>query len=200
MESAASSIVVYVNFNVNDPVLKDKRVRQAVACAPWTGRRLWMPSGAGRRGWRRRCCRWGIGRRLVSCSGYPHDVERAKRLLDEAGFHAGERWYVRLRITLKTSTDETTRLMAQAMQQQLRAAGIDLRLRSAEFGTFYADVTKGAFQMYGLRWIGSNEDPEIFHNAYGSDRFPPKGANRGRFSNRRVDELLDAAAWQDVWR
>jgi peptide/nickel transport system substrate-binding protein len=80
------------------------------------------------------------------------------------------------------------------MQQQLRAAGIDLQIRSAEFGTFYADVTKGAFQIYALRWIGSNEDPDIFRYAYGSGSFPPKGGNRGRYANSRVDELLAIAA------
>ena len=84
--------------------------------------------------------------------------------------------------------------MAAVMQQQLRAAGIDLQIRSAEFGTFYADVTKGAFQMYALRWIGSNEDPDIFRYAYGSASFSPKGGNRGRYSNPRVDALLTAAA------
>src|SRR6202030_4823135 len=87
---------------------------------------------------------------------------------------------VRLRLTLKTSTDETTRLMAAVLQQQLRAAGIQLEIRSTEFGTFYADVTKGAFQIYALRWIGSNEDPDIFHYAYGSVRRPPKVGNGGR--------------------
>jgi peptide/nickel transport system substrate-binding protein len=123
---------------------------------------------------------------------YPHDVERAKALLEAAGFHAGKDG-VRVRITLKTSTDETTRLMAAVLQQQLRAAGIDLQIRSAEFGTFYADVTKGAFQMYALRWIGSNEDPDIFRYAYGSGSFPPKGGNRGRYANARLDALLTAA-------
>ncbi|MEO6909837.1 MAG: ABC transporter substrate-binding protein, partial [Edaphobacter sp.] len=91
-------------------------------------------------------------------------------------------------------TDESTRLMAMVLQQQLRAAGIQLEIRSAEFGTFYADVTKGAFQMYALRWIGSNEDPDIFRYAYASWSFPPKGANRGRYSNPEVDALLKAAA------
>ena len=80
--------------------------------------------------------------------------------------------------------------MAAVLQQQLRAAGIRLQIRSAEFGTFYADVTKGAFQMYALRWIGRNEDPDIFRYAYGSGSFPPKGGNRGRYANARVDALL----------
>jgi peptide/nickel transport system substrate-binding protein len=84
------------------------------------------------------------------------------------------------------------------LQQQLRAAGIALEIRSAEFGTFYADVTKGAFQIYALRWIGSNEDPDIFRYAYGSGSFPPKGGNRGRYSNPRLDALLaEASASQD---
>jgi peptide/nickel transport system substrate-binding protein len=48
--------------------------------------------------------------------------------------------------------------------------------------------------MYALRWIGSNEDPDIFRYAYGSDRFPPKGGNRGHYANPRVDALLAEAA------
>ena len=48
--------------------------------------------------------------------------------------------------------------------------------------------------MYCLRWIGSNEDPDIFRYAYGSDRFPPKGGNRGHYVNAHVDALLGAAA------
>ena len=33
VESGTGSPVVYVTFNVTDPLLKDKRVRQAIACA-----------------------------------------------------------------------------------------------------------------------------------------------------------------------
>jgi peptide/nickel transport system substrate-binding protein len=80
------------------------------------------------------------------------------------------------------------------LQQQLRAAGIELTLRSSEFGTFYADVTHGAFQMYALRWIGSNEDPDIFRYAFATSQFPPVGGNRGRYSNPQLDALLSAAA------
>jgi peptide/nickel transport system substrate-binding protein len=194
-ESAPGSVVVYMNFNVQDAVLKEKRVRQAIACAIdrqaivdalWRGRaRLassLLPLG-----------HWARADDAVLAQ-YPHDVARAKMLLDEAGFPPGHDG-LRLRLTLKTSTDETTRLMAAVLQQQLRDAGIDLQIRSAEFGTFYADVTKGAFQIYALRWIGSNEDPDIFRYAYASESFPPKGGNRGRYSNARLDALLkDAAA------
>ncbi len=193
-ERGPSSVAIYANFNVTDPVLRDKRVRQAVACAMdrqaiiaalWRGEAReadsLLPIG-----------HWARADDGVMAQ-YPHDVERAKRLLEAAGFRAGKDG-VRLRITLKTSTDETTRLMAAVLQQQMRAAGIDLQIRSSEFGTFYADVTKGAFQMYALRWIGSNEDPDIFRYAYGSGAMPPRGGNRGRYSNARLDGLLAEAA------
>jgi peptide/nickel transport system substrate-binding protein len=124
---------------------------------------------------------------------YPHDVARAIRLLNEAGLKPDNDG-VRLRFTLKTSTDETTRLEAQAIQAELREAGIAVTIRSAEFGTFYSDITKGAFQMYMLRWIGSNEDPDIFRYGYATESFPPKGANRGHYSNPKLDALLKAAA------
>jgi len=123
---------------------------------------------------------------------YSHDVARAVALLDAAGLKP-DKDGVRLRFTLKTSTDETTRLVAQAMQQELRAAGIELEIRSAEFGTFYSDVTRGAFQMYMLRWIGSNEDPGFLRYAFASSSFPPKGGNRGHYSNPQVDPLLAQA-------
>ena len=62
---------------------------------------------------------------------------------------------------MKTSTEESSRLMAAVFQQQLRDVGIVLDIRTYEFATFFADVTHGEFQMYSLRWVGGNEDPDI---------------------------------------
>jgi peptide/nickel transport system substrate-binding protein len=194
VEIGPGSRVDYANFNVTDPALKDVRVRQAIACAidkPALIAALWrgharpaetlLPPG-----------HWAAASD-ANLPQYPRDIPRARALLDAAGL-SPDKDGIRLRFTLKTSTDETTRLEAQAIQAELREAGIELNLRSAEFGTFYSDITKGAFQMYMLRWIGSNEDPDIFRYAYATDRMPPKGANRGRYSNPKVDALLKAAS------
>jgi peptide/nickel transport system substrate-binding protein len=193
-ETGSGSWVIYANFNTRDPILKDKRVRQAIACAMdrqaiiqalWRGQAhlagTLLPQG-----------HWAAVDN-DTLPHYPHDVARAQALLEAAGYPAHKDG-VRLSITLKISTDETTRLLATILQQQMRAAGIDLQLRSAEFGTFYADITRGVFQMYILRWIGSNEDPDIFRYAYDSASFPPKGGNRGFYANPRVDALLREAA------
>jgi peptide/nickel transport system substrate-binding protein len=194
IEIGPGARVDYANFNVTDPALRDRRVRQAIACAIDKGALI----EALRRGLARPAetllppGHWAAASDS-ELAQYPHDVARAVRLLDAAGLKPGKDG-VRLRFTLKTSTDENTRLEAQAIQAELHQAGIDLTLRSAEFGTFYSDITRGAFQMYMLRWIGSNEDPDIFRYTYATGSFPPKGANRGRYSNPRVDTLLQAAS------
>ncbi len=193
-ESALGSNVVYMNFNDTDPILRDRRVRQAIACAIdrrtmvatiWRGQaelaHTLLPPG-----------HWAAAP-ATEMATYDYDVARAKRLLDEAGFPVKANG-VRFPLTIKTSTDETTRLEAVTLQQQLRAVGIDLEIRSSEFGTFYADITKGAFQIYVLRWIGVNEDPDIFRYVYATSSFPPSGSNRGHYSNPKVDALLAAAA------
>ena len=78
-------------------------------------------------------------------------------------------------------------------RQQLRAVGIVLDIRSYEAATFLSDVTRGEFQVYSLRWIGGNQDPDIFDLVFNSARFPPQGANRGFYSNPRVDTLINQA-------
>src|SRR6202020_2066511 len=94
---------------------------------------------------------------------------------------------VRLRLTMKTSTDEGTRLLAATLEQELARGGIALELRSFESATFLQDLTRGSFQMYALRWIGGNEQPDIFGYAFSTARIPPKAANRSRSRNPAVD-------------
>src|SRR5205814_768933 len=83
---------------------------------------------------------------------YEHNPERARELLRQAGYP--EVNGVRFHLTMKTSTEESTRLMAAVFQQQLREVGIVLDIRTYEFATFFSDVTHGEFQLYSLRWIG----------------------------------------------
>jgi peptide/nickel transport system substrate-binding protein len=190
VESSPGTRLAYLGFNVRDPILKDARVRQAIAYAldrrpmiEYLWRVLAQPA------------RSVLPPQSWAYNGdvpaYEHDPERARQLLDAAGYPAVNG--VRFHITMKTSTDENTRLMVAVMQQQLREVGIALDIRSFEFATFFSDVTRGAFQMYGLRWIGGNEDPDIFEYAFHSAKFPPNGANRSFYSNPKVDKLIDQA-------
>jgi peptide/nickel transport system substrate-binding protein len=181
----------YMAFNLRDPILKDVRVRQAVAYA--IDRQplmhyLWrdsvrpaasvLPPES-----------WAYD---ADVRQYPYDPAKARQLLDSAGYAAANG--VRFHLTMKTSTEESSRSMASVFQQQLREVGIALDIRSYESATFFSDVTHGEFQVYSLRWLGANEDPDIFEYAFSSGRIIPNGANRQYYNNPRVDQLIAQAS------
>jgi len=184
---APGTVLAYLAFNLRDPILKDERVRQALAYA--VDRRPLIEYL--NRGFARPADSvlppesWAYDGNVPA---YNYDPGRANQLLDQAGYRASDG--VRFHLTMKTSTEESTRLMVAVLQQQLRKAGIALDIRTFEFATFFSDVTRGLFQLYSLRWIGGNEDPDIFEYCFDSSKFPPNGANRGYYSNPRVDELI----------
>ena len=180
--------VQYLGFNLRDPILSNVLVRRAIAYA--INRPAIIDSLL--RG-HARPAESLLPEQHWAWTGdvehYNYDPARARRLLDEAGYLPGPDG-VRLHLTMKTSTLEDTRLLAAVLQQQLADVGIALDLRSFEFATFYSDVTRGAFQLYSLRWIGGNEQPDIFEYVFSTKRFSPHGANRSHYSNPEVDKLL----------
>jgi peptide/nickel transport system substrate-binding protein len=195
VEDGPGTILNYIVFNVRDPILKDARVRRAIALG--INRPLIIHS-----------LLRGLAREADSIlppeqpvywsskndpSQITFDPAAANTLLDDAGYPRKADG-IRLHLGMKTSTDETTRLLAVIMQQQLSQIGIALDLRSYEFATFYSDLTKGAFQLAPSRWIGGNEQPDIFHYAYSAASFPPHGGNRGFYASPALDHLLDDAA------
>jgi peptide/nickel transport system substrate-binding protein len=192
IEEVPGTEVQYLGLNLRDLILKDVRVRQAIACA--INRDLII-----------RTLQLGKAQpadSLLPASHwawtgdvpkYPYNPSRTKQLLDQAGYTVGANG-IRFHLTMKTSTDESARLLAAVLQQQLGAVGIALDIRSYEAATFLSDVRSGAFQMYSLRWIGGNEQPDILSYVFSTASFSPKGANRSHYSNSRLDSLLDDAA------
>jgi peptide/nickel transport system substrate-binding protein len=121
---------------------------------------------------------------------YSVDTARAEKLLDVAGYPRAANG-IRFHLTLKTSTEEQARLIGAALQEQWHKAGIDLELRPLELATLLSDSMHGNFQLTFLRWVGANNDPDVFEFVFSSKRFPPDGANRGHYSNPRMDALTD---------
>ena len=191
IQEQPGSSLQYLAFNLRDPILKDVRVRQALAFAidrapvlhylfhdqARLADSLLPPE------------HWAYEGDVAH---YSYDPAKANAMLDTAGY-ARDANGVRFHLTMKTSnTDETTRLLAVVLQQQLQRVGIALDIRSYEFATFFSDVMKGQFQFYTLRWVGySNQDPDIFEDVFHSASFPPKRDNRGYYSNPTVDRLID---------
>ena len=116
------------------------------------------------------------------------DLERARSLLKQAGYGP----HHPLRISYKTSSDPFRVRIATILQQQLAQVGIEVQVQSYDWGTFYGDIKAGRFQMFSLAWVGV-KSPDIFRYAFHSRSLPPAGANRGRFRNVQVDQLIEQA-------
>lgn len=115
----------------------------------------------------------------------------AKQLLQSAGIT------LPLKLVYKTSTDAQRVRLATILQAQMAKAGIDLEIRSLDWGTFFAEVKQGNFQLYGLTWVGIRT-PEIYSKVFGSQFMPPNGLNRGRYQDATLDALLQAENWPAV--
>ena len=178
----------YIGFNLRDPVLGRKEVRRAIAHA------INVPALITHRQKGHSTRAAGLfppGSPFAEPGLVPiaYDPERARRLLDEAGFVA--RNGSRFRLTYKTSTDRSAVAQARAIQSDLRQVGIAVEVRSYEWATFYDDIGKGNFQLFSLRWIGVT-DPDFYYELFHSSRVPPKGRNRVFYRNGEMDRLLEA--------
>jgi peptide/nickel transport system substrate-binding protein len=179
----------YLGFNLDDAIVGRREVRQALAFATDREELIrYLLHGQAR-------IATGVlppnhWAYEAAVAHYSLDAARSESLLDGAGFPRKQNG-VRMHLMLKTSTEEQARLIGAALQEQWRRVGVELELRPLEFATLLSDSVKGNFQINLLRWVGANNDPDIFEYVFSSKRFPPDGANRGHYRNARVDALTE---------
>jgi peptide/nickel transport system substrate-binding protein len=189
-EDQPGTVLSYVAFNFDDPILAHREVRQALAYATDRGTLIQYLL----RGQARPASsllppnHWAYEPNVQK---YPYDPTRAEMLLDAAGYARGADG-VRIHLTMKTSTEESVRLLGEALADQWSKIGVELTLRPLENATFLSDIGRGSFQLYTLRWLGANNDPDIFDLVFNSRRFPPDGANRGHYRNPALDVLINS--------
>ncbi len=181
----------YIGINLTHPILKQVKVRRALAYAidrESLVRRLLKDTATVADGVLSPL-NWAYESNVQH---WPYDPERAKQLLDEAGFPDpdGDGPLPRFRLSFKTTNIDLRRRIAEAIKEQLQQVGIDLEIRSYEWPAFYNDIKQGNFHLYSLAWVGIL-DPDILFQIFHSSSVPPRGDNRGRYSNPEVDRLLE---------
>ena len=197
--TARSSVYSYIGLNLDDPALKDVRVRRAIALAID----------------REQIVRTKLRGRAVMATGmlptfhwayagpplvrrWAYDPAEAKRLLDEAGLKDpdGDGPLPRISLVYKTSSNRFRVAVAQVIAAQLAQVGIAVDVRAAEFSTFFSDIKAGNFQMFSMQ-IPEIAEPDLYTNFFASSRIPTRehpdaGGNRVRYRSPEIDRLLAA--------
>ncbi|MFP7672555.1 ABC transporter substrate-binding protein [Marivita sp. S0852] len=115
------------------------------------------------------------------------DVDKAKSLLAEAGFPDG----LELEVQVPNSTEPLA--VMQVVQAMAAEAGIDIKLTSKEFATLLSDQSAGDYTASQIGWSGRVDPDGNNHQFVTTDG----GINDSKFSDARMDELMNAARVAD---
>ncbi|MDN5697772.1 MAG: ABC transporter substrate-binding protein [Rubrobacter sp.] len=115
-----------------------------------------------------------------------HDPERARQLLQEAGYEPGE-----LTLSLSTYTGRSELpALAQAVQSQLSEAGIETEVQVSEYSALEPQVLEGDYDLFILTrsYLNDGNDPSGFL----SDDYSCEGSyNINGYCSEEFDALLE---------
>lgn len=186
----------YLGFNLERPIFKDKRVRQAITYAI---NKQEIIDGV----------LLGLGQ---SATGpykpdtwvYNHDVprysynpEKARALFEEAGWKDTDGDGLRdkdgkpFSFTIVTNQGNDLRIKSgEIMQQRLKEVGVEVKIRVIEWAAFLKEfIHVGNFDACILGWRGGPEPDQ--YNIWHSSKVGPRQLNFVHYKNAEVDELLE---------
>nr|WP_307258835.1 ABC transporter substrate-binding protein [Kaistia dalseonensis] len=181
----------YLAFNVTKKPFDDKRVRLAVTYAIDKDailKDVYLGAGQPAKNLIPPTI-WGYNDKIVD---YPHDVEKAKELLKEAGLENGfetDLWWM----PVQRPYNPNAKRVAEIMQADLAKLNIKANLVSYEWGEYRKRLQAGEHQMGQLGWTGDNGDPDNFFFLLGCDAARPGGQNLAKWCNKDFDDKLKQA-------
>jgi peptide/nickel transport system substrate-binding protein len=171
----------YIAFNCAEGPFSDVRMRKAVAHA--IDKEIIVEGAL-----------WGYGQATnipfpetspwyVETPVYEYDPEKAKALIEEAGFGDG------LDIDMPVPGFSPLPTVAELVQADLAAVGINLRLVQTEWATYWPEIyLKTQFDITVMEYSARVDPDQTFHPRYHSEGVH----NATKYANERMDELLDA--------
>jgi len=126
-----------------------------------------------------------------SIERYPYDPEGARQMLEEAGAANLEvaLWYM----PIPRPYMPDAKSIAQAMQEDLKEAGVNAKLVTYEWDTYLVKTGRGEHDMCLLGWTADNGDPDNFLGQLLSSATatPENALNVAYYKNPEVDKLIE---------
>lgn len=197
-------IYEHINVNLDNPILRDRRVRQALLYGIdretlvrqlFEGRQPVAHSFVN-----------PLDRAAVNADipRYNYDPNRARQLLEEAGYTvirdgirqnaAGERLSFEFGTTAGNRTREQVQ---QVLQSQWRRIGVEVRIKNDPARTFFGETTRRRLFTLGMwAWTSTPESVTSAFQLLHSSQIPTEannwsGNNRTGFRNADIDRLID---------
>jgi oligopeptide transport system substrate-binding protein len=126
----------------------------------------------------------------ADCPGYPYDVAKAKQLLADAGYPEGKGLP---ELVLNVDLQPTNKLVAQAVQEDLRQIGVQVRIESTAWGPFLEKIYAGESLFFQNTWLADYPDPDNWlFSLLHSSQLGELG-NISRWSNSDFDRMVAEA-------
>jgi ABC-type transport system substrate-binding protein len=191
VESIATARALYIMINVKKKPFDDVRVRQALNHA--VNREAIVTSLFQGNAEAISGIVAPLQNGFAKLPGYAFDPKKAKELLAQAGVPA-------LKVKLWSPKGRYVKdfELAQAVQQDLAAVGVEAALSTMEWGAYLSATKTGPEQtdreLFLLGWSPSTGEAQwgIFPLLH-SSQLAPKGDNRGFFASKALDDAIDKA-------
>ncbi|MGE6240624.1 ABC transporter substrate-binding protein [Ectopseudomonas guguanensis] len=187
-----SLLTAYIGINTRHPPLGDVRVRQAINLAFDKAAYIRAQFGEGNATPAVApypATLWGHDETLQD---WPHDPERARQLLAEAGHADG----FSLSIWTRPGggpTNPNPGIGAQMLQADLAAIGIRSDIRVFEWGELIKRAKNGEHDLVFMGWAGDNGDPDNFLTPNLSCAAAESGENQAGWCDKAFDTLIAQA-------
>jgi len=126
-----------------------------------------------------------------SSKGFEYNLEKAKKLLAEAGYPNG------FEIQLDSLNSGDYPKVAQAVAADLTRAGIKVKVNATPGSVFFGKMGKRETSLSLIGWASGSGDASSFFDSIVHSVNPDKGYgkyNWGNFANAKTDELIEASA------
>lgn len=196
LESTLANGHVYLGFNNKKPVFQDKNVRQAIALAversaivdfalEGAAEPIYGPLPPTIPGYNQQV-------EDEAKAKYSRNLDESKRLLSESGYTETNKDGIVMKdgkplsVEVWVTSEPTMQRIAQILQNQLKEAGIDLRISVQEDATIRAQSPEGVHEM--LLWTYGWYDADILHSMFGRDL-----STRMHYQNDELIDILEQA-------
>lgn len=178
------SRLFYFAFNVEKSPWDNQTLRQAVACA--IDRDAVLEAAVYGKGTPQTTILnrglWGF---YDDMEGFPHDLDRAKSLMEEAGYKDGG-----IDTTLSFATGAPYEQIATVIQANLQDIGIKVTLVPLETATLKETCVEGNQELFLWRWNEDTKCDYVYRDLFYTD----SGSNYHHYADSHADELIDFVA------